>query len=211
MTKDGFMFLVMGFTGQKAAQIKEAYINAFNAMAEQLQSNEPRRTFSPDDIVDVGEPLSIGRHTFTPTVTPDGRMWLTHYQLNDLLGYTQRNAVKSIFGRNVDKYEPHQYGHYLYEDEYGYQRKHFIIESSAWIKTAALAQGHRMTTFINVVSTYLANEVAITKADWEQLQQHAEKGEAQYRLIAQKSNELMQAVSDAQMPIGMTKILTQKH
>lgn len=36
MTKDGFMFLVMGFTGKKAAQIKEAYINAFNQMAEQL-------------------------------------------------------------------------------------------------------------------------------------------------------------------------------
>jgi Rha family phage regulatory protein len=36
MTKDGFMFLVMGFTGQKAAAIKEAYICAFNWMAEQL-------------------------------------------------------------------------------------------------------------------------------------------------------------------------------
>ncbi len=27
MTKDGFMFLVMGFTGAAAAKIKEAYIN----------------------------------------------------------------------------------------------------------------------------------------------------------------------------------------
>lgn len=36
MTKDGFMFLVMGFTGKKAAAIKEAYINAFNQMANQL-------------------------------------------------------------------------------------------------------------------------------------------------------------------------------
>lgn len=36
MTKDGFMFLVMGFTGKAAAQIKEAYINAFNWMTEQL-------------------------------------------------------------------------------------------------------------------------------------------------------------------------------
>lgn len=35
MTKDGFMFLVMGFTGKTAAQIKEAYINAFNRMAAQ--------------------------------------------------------------------------------------------------------------------------------------------------------------------------------
>lgn len=36
MTKDGFMFLVMGFTGKKAAEIKEQYINAFNWMADKL-------------------------------------------------------------------------------------------------------------------------------------------------------------------------------
>ena len=38
MTKDGFMFLVLGFRGFEAARVKEAYIKAFNAMAEQLQS-----------------------------------------------------------------------------------------------------------------------------------------------------------------------------
>ena len=32
MTRDGFMFLVMGFTGEKAGAIKEAYIAAFNRM-----------------------------------------------------------------------------------------------------------------------------------------------------------------------------------
>lgn len=37
MTKDGFMFLVMGFRGKRAATIKERYIAAFNTMAEQLQ------------------------------------------------------------------------------------------------------------------------------------------------------------------------------
>ncbi len=37
MTKDGFMFLVMGFTGKKASQIKEAFIAAFNAMADHIR------------------------------------------------------------------------------------------------------------------------------------------------------------------------------
>lgn len=37
ITKDGFMFLVMGFTGKKAAAIKEAYIEAFNRLAKQLE------------------------------------------------------------------------------------------------------------------------------------------------------------------------------
>lgn len=38
MTKDGFMFLVMGFTGPKAAEVKEAFIDAFNEMAEFIQA-----------------------------------------------------------------------------------------------------------------------------------------------------------------------------
>ena len=34
ITRDGFSFLCMGFTGKKAAEWKENYINAFNAMEE---------------------------------------------------------------------------------------------------------------------------------------------------------------------------------
>lgn len=37
MTKDGFTFLAMGYTGKKAGEFKERYINAFNAMEKQLQ------------------------------------------------------------------------------------------------------------------------------------------------------------------------------
>lgn len=40
MTQDGFMFLVMGFTGPKAARMKEAYINAFNVMAAELKQRQ---------------------------------------------------------------------------------------------------------------------------------------------------------------------------
>lgn len=38
MTKDGFMLLVMGFTGKKALAVKLAFIKAFNAMAEMLRT-----------------------------------------------------------------------------------------------------------------------------------------------------------------------------
>lgn len=37
MTKDGFVFLVMGFTGKKAAEFKEKYIAAFNAMESHIR------------------------------------------------------------------------------------------------------------------------------------------------------------------------------
>lgn len=36
ITRDGFAFLAIGFTGKRAAQFKEAYINAFNQMEKQL-------------------------------------------------------------------------------------------------------------------------------------------------------------------------------
>ncbi len=38
MTKDGFTFLVMGFTGKEAARFKEAYISQFNAMEATLRA-----------------------------------------------------------------------------------------------------------------------------------------------------------------------------
>lgn len=47
MTRDGFTFLAMGFTGTKAARFKEAYIAEFNRMEEELY----RRRFSLPDSV----------------------------------------------------------------------------------------------------------------------------------------------------------------
>lgn len=39
MTKDGFAMLVFGFTGKKAAEFKERYINAFNRMLADLPAD----------------------------------------------------------------------------------------------------------------------------------------------------------------------------
>ena len=40
ITRDGFVFLVMGFTGKTAAKFKEAYIRAFNEMEERLRQRK---------------------------------------------------------------------------------------------------------------------------------------------------------------------------
>lgn len=46
LTRDGFSFLCMGFTGKKAAEWKEAFINAFNemekALIKQLENSNDR-------------------------------------------------------------------------------------------------------------------------------------------------------------------------
>jgi len=49
ITRDGFAFLAMGFTGKKAAQFKEAYIQAFNQMECQLAG----KTIPADPISDI--------------------------------------------------------------------------------------------------------------------------------------------------------------
>ena len=41
LTRDGFVFLAMGFTGKDAAQWKEAYITAFNKMESELLAKQP--------------------------------------------------------------------------------------------------------------------------------------------------------------------------
>lgn len=41
ITKVGFIFLVMGFTGKKAARLKEEYIAKFNAMEAELLNRNP--------------------------------------------------------------------------------------------------------------------------------------------------------------------------
>ncbi|EMG9444223.1 Rha family transcriptional regulator, partial [Escherichia coli] len=48
ITKNGFVFLVMGFTGKKAAAFKEAYIAEFDRMEAELHQNH---TSSTDKII----------------------------------------------------------------------------------------------------------------------------------------------------------------
>lgn len=48
MTKDGMVFLVMGFTGKKAAQFKLLYIRAFNWMAEQIRTTHELTNWQHD-------------------------------------------------------------------------------------------------------------------------------------------------------------------
>jgi Rha family phage regulatory protein len=48
MTRDGFMLLTMGWTGNKVMPMKEAWIARFNAMEEELRSR-PTATFNVRD------------------------------------------------------------------------------------------------------------------------------------------------------------------
>lgn len=53
MTEKGFSLLAFGFTGSKAIQFKEMYLNKFEEMREQLkQVNEPKKVLSTLELFD---------------------------------------------------------------------------------------------------------------------------------------------------------------
>ncbi|HFF1292913.1 TPA: Rha family transcriptional regulator [Escherichia coli] len=103
ITKNGFVFLVMGFTGKKAAAFKEAYLAEFDRMEKELrQNNAP----SPDKMIHGdGRTLVIrldehGNIKFTETV-PDGAMVCTLDTFQFYLekqGWTlvNRSAIKNM-------------------------------------------------------------------------------------------------------------------
>ena len=49
ITRDGFMFLVMGFTGKTAAKWKEAYIKAFNEMEAKIRAEQMVKAIEEHD------------------------------------------------------------------------------------------------------------------------------------------------------------------
>lgn len=62
--RDGFMLLVMGYTGKKALAMKLAYIEAFNRMEEELvRQKEGSSSPTPDDFT--------GTLSITPSTTED--------------------------------------------------------------------------------------------------------------------------------------------
>lgn len=53
VTRDGFSFLAMGFTGKEAAKWKEAYINAFNLMESEIRRIQ--YSSNPTDALTAGQ------------------------------------------------------------------------------------------------------------------------------------------------------------
>ena len=61
LTKDGFILLVMGFTGKNAMLIKIAYINAFNAIAEKLRQIQAQQHVSISHLISKEQADTIQR------------------------------------------------------------------------------------------------------------------------------------------------------
>lgn len=88
ITRDGFAFLAMGFTGKRAARFKEAYINAFNQMEKQLSN--------PSVLSDVAHNASV-LYSYISSIH---QVWLQ--QLYPMLAKAESPLAVSLYDRIND-------------------------------------------------------------------------------------------------------------
>lgn len=99
MTKDGFTFLVMGFTGGRAATYKERYIAQFNVMESQLRRQAPAFTIPATYAealrlaADQSERLAQ-QEAQIATLVPKGDFFDRFVDANGLYGY--QNAGRAL-------------------------------------------------------------------------------------------------------------------
>ncbi|WP_352403018.1 Rha family transcriptional regulator [Pyramidobacter sp.] len=106
MTRDGFTFLTMGYTGKKAARLKEAYIEAFNAAKipyakNESSSSQDDRTITSDveNSLSPKNPhiltLSFQDHTVRALLRNDDLWWVARDVLA-ILGLNPKHGAENL-------------------------------------------------------------------------------------------------------------------
>jgi Rha family phage regulatory protein len=93
ITRDGFTILAMGFTGKKAMEFKIAYINAFNAMEEQLQTRQLPAASNPRST------LALQESTITLLDTINRQILAGAKLDKEILQYAR--SVSHVIGRRI--------------------------------------------------------------------------------------------------------------
>jgi anti-repressor protein len=103
ITRDGFTFLVMGFTGSKAAKFKEEFIQAFNEMEEQLKKPEfdiLSIVNNPDLLISLGQKLKSQKSEID-RLTPKAELMDRVMATDNSLSISQTAKVLGLpYGRN---------------------------------------------------------------------------------------------------------------
>ena len=108
LTKNGFLFLAMGFTGQKAATLREGYIRAFDEMAAELASGTVRTREELTDrlMMVVADAARQGYEaSFIPELVRFRRLGLTQAEIGRIFGMPSRTVctwTKKISDAGVD-------------------------------------------------------------------------------------------------------------
>ncbi|HHT7044733.1 TPA: Rha family transcriptional regulator [Bacillus cereus] len=97
LKRDGLMFLVMGYTGEKAAEYKEMFISEFNRMEEYIkQQNNQQKQMSPLQMINTisSEMMKQDERLITIEHKLNEKMTIDSYQQTTLLNAKLRRVEK---------------------------------------------------------------------------------------------------------------------
>jgi len=105
ITRDGFSFLVMGYTGRDAAKFKEDYINEFNRMRAELEGQKLPATITPSQQLQAILMLDGRQQEFEERIGRiENNTTIDYGQQNDLRNLGNRRIVQLLGGKDAVAY-----------------------------------------------------------------------------------------------------------
>jgi Rha family phage regulatory protein len=198
MTKDGFMFLVMGFTGPKAAAIKEAYIEVFNQMAEALEAERAAQTAHEwilGDFTGEGVLLDFGRGKVYAEYCDNGQLWLADWEIDRLLGYKMPNATRLLFFRNKTNFPQDSFE--ILENDDG--SICVLFTPRAWAIIARYSQSARADQFALAAVQYYVTpgKVEVDRHDYLSMAEYTLEARDRLRRLADESRGVFMGAQEA--------------
>ncbi len=197
MTRDGFTFLCMGFTGKEAARWKEAYIAAFNRMEAELQQRNTEQYSEVEGAMFTGRlvELDFGAGAVHAEWDTAGNLWLGDIEVDALLGYKMKNSALGLFHRYEHEFPEGSVCEYRQD---GGQRR-AIFTPMAWAvlarhSTLPLAPRFALAAVQHYVPPRL---MEVKREDYQRLVTRTEESAEKFQRIAAASGELANAVADA--------------
>tara|TARA_Y100000588_G_scaffold387078_1_gene484046 strand:- start:10484 stop:11356 length:873 start_codon:yes stop_codon:yes gene_type:complete len=199
MTKNGAMFLIMKYEGPKASAIKEAYIEAFDMMAEALAARfeyrDTEAAFGMGMLTDREVVLGFGKGEAVAQYCENGHLWMDDLQIDHLLGYKMPRTTQQLFYRHqrsfpVDSYEieTHENGVSL-----------VLFTPRAWAVIAKYSQsGYALKLALAAVEHYVApGNMEVNRHDYLSLAECAHEARDKMRGLADGSRDLWLEMQDA--------------
>lgn len=198
MTKDGFIFLVMGFTGTKAAAIKEAYIRVFNQMAEALKAERSAQAVHEwvmGDMTGEGVKLDFGRGKAFAEYCDNGQLWLADWEIDKLVGYKMPNATRLLFFRNKKNFPEGSFE--ILEDESG--GLCVLFTPIAWAVIARCSQAARAAELgLAAVQNYVTpGKIEVDRHDYLNMAEYTLEARDKLRRLAEESHEVFMGAQEA--------------
>lgn len=198
MTKDGFIFLVMGFTGAKAAAIKEAYIAVFNQMAAALEAERAARhahQWTLGDMTGEGYELNFGRGTAFAEYCDNGLLWLADWEIDKLVGYKMPNATRLLFFRNKTSFPEGSFE--ILENDNGSICVLFTPE--AWAIIARYSQASRADELALAAVRYYVTpgKIEVDRHDYLSMAEYTLEARDRLRRLADESRGVFMGAQEA--------------